>query len=554
MAVKLTCSSCGKTYNLADQYVGKKVRCTSCQQINVVQGTPAVREQPEQATQAASEQTKSRVAERGSVRQRTDNSNGTMGAQSKSTPPAPRPDRSPNSESDSAEDLPQLEAVVERDSQFASQRGQADAALEEGEDSGDETAAGGAEATTRRPGRKKKGSRKKQSSTKLLIVSIVLGVILLVGGTGGVFALIAYRNMDAPEVDAAKEADLAAQIGNPTFHYARDGNKEGYVVHLMLRFKKGTVAPDHDYRPLLSNHRLVVKTPKGNHLIDIDPNKVQQTYGANHGSSLGTPILSGTPELPTYIHLERKGALFGRPERVSNIVAIAISPDGTDPLAGLHKSEERSRRWMEEAKAESSKLVEEFKRSKEREKDIDGLLVDLKDPQKRSATLGTLGRMKPGERQGDIAKALVPLLNDSDFSTRSQAWRLMEAKWGTRDQVPLFVKMLSNKDSEQIGHALRALKLVKDERSIEPVATFLKVPKHQQDALAVLDAIGTPAEDVILPYLDTKYPTLLFQAIWFAKESGTKKSLPALEKLANSSNALFAKNAQDAIKAINSRK
>lgn len=36
MAVKMTCSGCGKTYNLADQYIGKKVRCTNCQYVNVV--------------------------------------------------------------------------------------------------------------------------------------------------------------------------------------------------------------------------------------------------------------------------------------------------------------------------------------------------------------------------------------------------------------------------------------------------------------------------------------------------------------------------------------
>ena len=110
-------------------------------------------------------------------------------------------------------------------------------------------------------------------------------------------------------------------------------------------------------------------------------------------------------------------------------------------------------------------------------------------------------------------------------------------KWSTHDDIEAICGLLTASDGE--GVVFQKLKEYKDPRSAQSVAAFLPNFFKQQDAIAVLQAIGASAEKAVIPYAAKFAPNGVetnlgarIAIIGLLGDIGTKESIPVLKQIA----------------------
>jgi hypothetical protein len=187
--------------------------------------------------------------------------------------------------------------------------------------------------------------------------------------------------------------------------------------------------------------------------------------------------------------------------------------------------------------------------------DADGVtkaLFELKSSNvlKRHEALRKLKGTLPDQRRAEVCKALEPLMNDSDHFTREWSIETLGI-WGTKETVPILLKAMNDNETRSV--AIKALGRLKDERAIEPIADRLEEFFDRRAASEALKQMGPAAEDAVLKRLNHPDDQVCMAACDILKAIGTKRSLPALEKLMAGGNFLRTGRAKKAIQAITAR-
>lgn len=105
-------------------------------------------------------------------------------------------------------------------------------------------------------------------------------------------------------------------------------------------------------------------------------------------------------------------------------------------------------------------------------------------------------------RQDEVARNLVPLLNDSNNQVRSAGVKALE-RWATRDSVLPLLEVLNDDNvalAEVRQTAIRTLGKLKDERAVTPLAQRLNHFFDRDCAAKALQDIGPSAESAVLKF------------------------------------------------------
>ena len=162
------------------------------------------------------------------------------------------------------------------------------------------------------------------------------------------------------------------------------------------------------------------------------------------------------------------------------------------------------------------------------------LLADLapsRDGFKKRQALETLKKKQPLDTQrSEVLKAVSPLTQDSDSWLRESAIVVMGA-WGTKDTVPVLVKLLDQFDPGMRRAAIEALGKIKDATSAAVLAPLLANQSDQNEAARSLEAIGPLAEPAVLPLLTHADQRVRFEVCKLLGKIGGKDSVAAIKKL-----------------------
>ncbi len=180
------------------------------------------------------------------------------------------------------------------------------------------------------------------------------------------------------------------------------------------------------------------------------------------------------------------------------------------------------------------------------------LIGALKDPGTRRDAAETLGKRKtPDRHQDKVAKALNPLLADDDRGVRDAAIKALKV-WGTADNVPALIKVVSDDDDGGLRrNAMDVLGKLKDKRGAKAVADQFATSRGE--ARRALEQMGAMAEPYVWPLLEAPDIGVRADACKLLASIGTAKSQAKLEKLVKKSTGSDAKAAQEALDKIAKR-
>ncbi len=182
-------------------------------------------------------------------------------------------------------------------------------------------------------------------------------------------------------------------------------------------------------------------------------------------------------------------------------------------------------------------------------------LHDLKSslPQTRKQALSRLARTPAdASRRAEVAQAIVPMLQEPDGFTRSDAAKAL-AVWGGPESTPALIEALKDTAFNVRWAVLDALKELKDPQASEALAALVAEDKDRGKAVDALKAIGPPAEDAVIPLLSNGEDRVRVEACKILSVIGSEKSVPMLRRLATSKLGFSDNAARDALTSMNLR-
>jgi HEAT repeat protein len=183
---------------------------------------------------------------------------------------------------------------------------------------------------------------------------------------------------------------------------------------------------------------------------------------------------------------------------------------------------------------EARKILESYK-TKESVY-ITQALVDLKrnDNNRRLNVAIWLEKATVDETlRGEVAKALEPLLRENDGRTRDQALQALKT-WATKDNVPALLKQLTHQDGNVRKLSMEVLGGLKDERAVAPIGERLLNFFDRQVASNTLQKMGTIVErNEIVDYLNNKDDGVRLEVCRILGTCGTPRSITPLKLIAS---------------------
>ncbi len=218
-----------------------------------------------------------------------------------------------------------------------------------------------------------------------------------------------------------------------------------------------------------------------------------------------------------------------------------LSPE---ELAEHQKKAEQSRAAMEKAKE-----PKEFA-SGERAQ----LIKDLRssDTHRIQSAADRLAKAPADENPAEVAKALLPLLDNSDEWVQRAAAKALVV-WATPETENALIKASQSDDVFVRGPVIQALGKLKTAKAAEAVAAQMYQQNNRQDVSKALKAMGPIAEEATINLLKDRDMWVRGEACSVLGEIGGKKSLQALRDFSPKSRGFEEMNAKKAITDIERR-
>lgn len=187
--------------------------------------------------------------------------------------------------------------------------------------------------------------------------------------------------------------------------------------------------------------------------------------------------------------------------------------------------------------------------------DIEKLVGELSTPQshRRRIAADKLARIEPNERRAEIVALLKQALQDSDEYTRLSAVHALLV-WGGTESATSLVATLADPKLNVRWAALDSLASLKEPGTATALAEHLATGRESVPTIKAILAIGTPAEDALLPLLKHSKLELRLEACRLIGAIGSAKSLVQVQKLAKDPDPSMAATARAAATAITARK
>jgi HEAT repeat protein len=136
-------------------------------------------------------------------------------------------------------------------------------------------------------------------------------------------------------------------------------------------------------------------------------------------------------------------------------------------------------------------------------------------------------------RRAEVSAALLKFLAAAREETAMRSAIRSLAVWHTPETVPALAKYLGHTSFSVRSEAASALASIKSPAAAKSIAARLASPHCDISAAAPLSQMGPVAEDAVLALLSDANQQTRATAIGILGDIGTKKSLRALEKIAN---------------------
>jgi hypothetical protein len=164
--------------------------------------------------------------------------------------------------------------------------------------------------------------------------------------------------------------------------------------------------------------------------------------------------------------------------------------------------------------------------------ELEKIIADLKseDENVKRQAVTRLQNVEIPEPSAELMEALSQLAFESDSYYRNVASATL-AKYGTKEQVPVLLKLLETGFNNDRYAIIRALGRIGDQRAVEPLANAIARGQDSYLAAEALSKLGPPAEAAALPLLKLRNVETLRYSCNVLKETGTAKSLEPLREL-----------------------
>jgi HEAT repeat protein len=159
------------------------------------------------------------------------------------------------------------------------------------------------------------------------------------------------------------------------------------------------------------------------------------------------------------------------------------------------------------------------------------------------------GLAVPDDKKADLAKLAARLADDLDLGTRQMAIFLL-ARYATKDQAPLLLRLLEGNAEGLRTHLIGALGRLKEEKAVPLMVKALEENHEREAGVRALRQIGPPAEKAVLGALKSNNTRACLAALRALAVIGGKDSLPALEELAKDGSARDRALAEEARKVM----
>lgn len=215
---------------------------------------------------------------------------------------------------------------------------------------------------------------------------------------------------------------------------------------------------------------------------------------------------------------------------------------------------------VEAAKAAEEKKREALRIQKEKERplsvaEMESALAELTsgDSKQIDECLKRLAEKKPRRPDRKIAQAIESILSTSEQDIlRAEAARAL-IQWSTPESVPALIKALKDERPMVVSCSMNALCKYKPKEAIKPVTQLLSNHFLRMSAEKFLKAAGPAAEDAVLTQIDTHDEWTRASVCHILRVIGTKKSIPALEKILAEAHGMVNHSAREALDAIKLR-
>lgn len=200
-------------------------------------------------------------------------------------------------------------------------------------------------------------------------------------------------------------------------------------------------------------------------------------------------------------------------------------------------------------------MPSQFSAHKLTAEELQKVIADLKstDSGIKQAAAARLVNAQLDAASPELLDFMVSLLSTSEGTVRQAAANIIAA-YGTRDHVPVLLKLLKAPDFQVRQAAIKGLGRLKDKRACEPLAEALAAGGQDAfQAVTSLVNLGPEAEESVLRILDEKNIETRRQACNILRQIGTGKSVNKLKKLMVDPDQMLSQAAAEAVRAIQAR-
>lgn len=266
----------------------------------------------------------------------------------------------------------------------------------------------------------------------------------------------------------------------------------------------------------------------------------------------GTHTADTATALPVEIDL--KGKLTSRRENLTVKIPITVSIHRMSE-AELAKIKEEQAKAASDSKA---KAEEEARKRKQpfTKAERESLLESLSRPESRKVreALRAIDKREPEKPDPVIAAKLATLLGSSDRFLAMQAAKALEHH-ATEAEAGALLKELDSSDIFVAQACIKALGKLKSKKAPGAIVTKMANPSLRFQAVEALKAMGSMAEDAVVPLLKSDDWNMRMTACDILAAIGTQKSAKHLTKLAESDEHVSVKSkAREALDALARRK
>ena len=220
-----------------------------------------------------------------------------------------------------------------------------------------------------------------------------------------------------------------------------------------------------------------------------------------------------------------------------------------------HQAAQAELRQKHEAEMQKREAAAKFEVPENLDAELTAILKDLSTTNlfQRKAALKKLSQAKPTEKNPEVARVLIGILESNDITVVKDASEALVV-WSTKENIPAMIRLLPELNILGQENVMEAILQEQTDEGTEAVAGMLKDRIRAHQAGNQLIKYGSGAEEAVLEQLDPNDFLTTVNVMRVLKEIGTEKSLKKIDEVTrNTENKNFRFQAASTVRAIEAR-